>query len=93
VRAALVRVMVEDRRVSLWGGETATAVVRNAMRTAAARSPAWTRGGKKREACITRVAVGRGEQGGQEKRAQVRWSGPFEVKAGMAGEGWGRGAA
>jgi hypothetical protein len=39
-------------------------------------------------------SCGRGQRrarGGQEKRARVRWSGPFEVKAGMAGEGWGRG--
>jgi hypothetical protein len=27
------------------GGETATAAVRNAMRTVTARTPAWTRGG------------------------------------------------
>jgi hypothetical protein len=42
------------------GGEETT-VVRNAMRTAAAQSPAWTRGGKRRGACDARLAVGGGE--------------------------------
>jgi hypothetical protein len=70
------------------GGGTATAAVRNAMRTEVARSPAWTRGGKKRGACIARVVVGGGERGGKEKRAQARRPVPFEVEA---GEGWGSG--
>jgi hypothetical protein len=49
VRAAPIRAMVADRWVSPWGGgETAMATAINAMRTVTARSPAWTRGGKKR---------------------------------------------
>jgi hypothetical protein len=70
VRMAPVRVMVADRRVSPWvweGGEMVTTAVGNAMRIAVARSPACTRGGRKRGACIARVAMGGGERGGREE--------------------------
>jgi hypothetical protein len=73
VWAAPVRAMVADRRVSPGGGgETAMTVVRNAMKTAAARSPAWMRGRKKRGVCIARVAVGGGERG-RGGRCLLKW--------------------
>jgi hypothetical protein len=71
VWAAPVRAMVADRRVSPGGG-TAMTVVRNAMKTAAARSPPWMRGRKKRGACIARVAVGGGERG-RGGRCLLKW--------------------
>jgi hypothetical protein len=56
------------------------------MRTTVARSPTWTRGGKRRGACITRVTGGGGERGGKENRVSVRRPSPFEAEE---GDGWG----
>jgi hypothetical protein len=64
VMAAPNREIMADRRVSPWGK---TVTVGNAMRTAAARSPAWTRGRKRRGACDAHVAVGGGERGGKRR--------------------------
>jgi hypothetical protein len=89
VRAAPNREMVVDRRVSPWGGgETVTATIGNAMRTAAARSPVWTRVGKMWGACDARVAVavGGGERGGREESAAWQPT-HFETDAGEAREG------
>jgi hypothetical protein len=66
-----------------------TAEVRNAMMTAAARSPAWTRGGKRRGACDARVAMSGGERGGGEKR--VRCGGRLILKRRRGRQGRGRG--
>jgi hypothetical protein len=84
--------MVADRRVSPWeGGETATAAVRNVMRTTTARSPAWTRGEKGGErVTLTRPWAEESEGRGREE-STVRRLTPFEVAAGEAGEGWGSG--
>jgi hypothetical protein len=75
------------------GEETATAAVGNVMRTVAAWSPAWTRGGKRRGVCDARGAVGRGERvgGGGEKRARAWRPAPFVAEAGQAEEGRGGG--
>jgi hypothetical protein len=43
VRRAPNQEMVADWWVAPWRGETVTAVIENALGTAAARSPAWMR--------------------------------------------------
>jgi hypothetical protein len=82
VRAAPNRAMVADRWVSPGGGGMATAAVRNAMRTAVARLPAWMRGG------LMWSWVEESEGG--EKRARARRQVPFEAEVGDRG-GWGSG--
>jgi hypothetical protein len=74
------------------GGGDGNGGGQKAMRTAAVRSPAWTRGAKRRGACTARVVVGGGERGGKEKRAWARRPMPFEAEAGEAKEEWGSGA-
>jgi hypothetical protein len=71
------------------GEKTATAAVGNAMRTTAARSPPWMIGGKRRGACDTHVAMGRGERGGGREESVARRPAPFEAEAGEVGVGWG----
>jgi hypothetical protein len=77
VRAAPNRAMVVDRRVSPWvGGGTLTAVVRNAMRTAVARSPVWMRGVKGGGGGGESATLGHG-RGGWGERGERWWPEPF----------------
>jgi hypothetical protein len=72
VRATSDRARVVDMRVSPWGRRDGNGFDRKAMRTAAARSPAWMRGGKRREACTAHMAMGEGERGGRKRRERGR---------------------
>jgi hypothetical protein len=73
------------------GRGTATMMIRSAMSTATARSPAWTRGGKKRGACIAHVAMGGGERGGKRRESRRGGQRLLKRRRDRQGRGGGRG--
>jgi hypothetical protein len=66
-------------------------MIRSAMSTATARSPAWTRGGKKRGACIAHVAMGGGERGGKRRESRRGGQRLLKRRRDRQGRGGGRG--